>query len=750
MTRTEKRVNDMPAPSKNLIFIEKDIVFIENDVPPLQVGSYHLTATQVVPNQTPGTFTAQGTFVVQGERFSFSSDEIQSVFPPHLANGEFDGVMPHVVLNRRTLPWERALKDDDETRTYAGFTWLAVLLFDDSASPTPQQLTAKALLPPDASVPGTLPPNTLSYGVDTLLPLGFGETPDDPCTVIDIPLTVFNQIAPAAADVKYLAHIREVGVTEGVDNAVSTQQYAVILGNRIPALNTPSHAFMVSLENMADFLPDDSGAQSPQVPAGTQFVRLITYRYWTFTANNMDQTLKHLLENLNTPPPARPRITTLHLPIVGDAPDQTAVKQALAEQAAGQFTAVGATVLAQNALLMGYVPFNHHLRHGGQTFSWYRGPLAPYAIAPTVTLPLSTPDAANNYNPQTGLFDVSYGAAWQLGQLLALQNSGMANDLYQWKRGVTQQQAVAAEQALLQQALSGATFLESFLGARAAAVSQDPPPLPASVVDWFGRLGRLHGIPINYLVPDEGLLPPESIRFFYLDPNWMDALFDGAFSIGRSTTGEGSVESSYAATARALATAAARRQRPNLSTAVGGTGGAVTGFLMRSQAVAGWPNLRVKGFSDPDATQEIKKLRLSTLSNEMLLCLFDGVVASVFIREPPEQLHCSVGGIGGVYYTSLREVSDPDPGKQYTTDPAGKPRPCDPTGTLPYACITARADGQTLQVADAAASIYTRLTDDFGQTFIDGFTSAEFGLEMTEGVVEVKYKISAGSGSVTS
>ena len=40
------------------------------------------------------------------------------------------------------------------------------------------------------------------------------------------------------------------------------------------------------------------------------------------------------------------------------------------------------------------------------------------------------PDAASAYDPQTGLFDVSYGAAWQLGQLLALQNSGLANQLY--------------------------------------------------------------------------------------------------------------------------------------------------------------------------------------------------------------------------------------------------------------------------------------------------------------------------------
>lgn len=36
------------------------------------------------------------------------------------------------------------------------------------------------------------------------------------------------------------------------------------------------------------------------------------------------------------------------------------------------------------------------------------------------------------------------------------------------------------------------------------------------------------------MVADEAMLPPESIRFFYLDNSWLDALIDGAFGIGRN------------------------------------------------------------------------------------------------------------------------------------------------------------------------------------------------------------------------
>src|SRR5579871_6432114 len=67
-----------------------------------------------------------------------------------------------------------------------------------------------------------------------------------------------------------------------------------------------------------------------------------------------------------------------------------------------------------------------------------------------------------------------------------------------------------------------------------AAVGAEPPKLPDGVKKWLTRLMQLSGVPINYLVPDEAMLPPESIRFFHLDVNWIAALIDGAFSIGRN------------------------------------------------------------------------------------------------------------------------------------------------------------------------------------------------------------------------
>jgi hypothetical protein len=315
----------------------------------------------------------------------------------------------------------------------------------------------------------------------------------------------------------------------------------------------------------------------------------------------------------------------------------------------------------------------------------------------------------------------------------------MANQLYQWTRAVTLSEAIAAEDALLTQRLAGAAVFPSFLGRRSATAADPPPPLPDDVASWFGNLVTFQGVPFSYLVPDERQLPPESIRFFYVDQNWLDALIDGAFSIGRAAVSDQSLEASHAPAVRRLARSAAGRRRAS------GTPGTapVSGFLLRSQAVAGWPNLRVSGYRDTQATDAIGITRMTRLSTDTVLCLFDDVVASVYLSEPPEQLHHGVEGPSGGYYTTLRSVTGgPGPveaGQQYASAPVVVRTPCDPEGTHAWTCIPVRADGRTILVSAAAAAIETRLSTDFGQTFPRGFTAAEFALEMTSGGAKVGF-----------
>ena len=56
--------------------------------------------------------------------------------------------------------------------------------------------------------------------------------------------------------------------------------------------------------------------------------------------------------------------------------------------------------------------------------------------------------------------------------------------------------------------------------------------VPGELRRFLARLRLLHGVPFSYLVPDADLLPTESIRFFYIDRAWTDALVQGALSVG--------------------------------------------------------------------------------------------------------------------------------------------------------------------------------------------------------------------------
>ncbi|MEY2464504.1 MAG: hypothetical protein QOH64_2642, partial [Acidimicrobiaceae bacterium] len=62
--------------------------------------------------------------------------------------------------------------------------------------------------------------------------------------------------------------------------------------------------------------------------------------------------------------------------------------------------------------------------------------------------------------------------------------------------------------------------------------------LPPYLESFLAHLRVLVGVPFEYLVPDERLLPVESIRFFYLDRSWTDRLVDGVMAVGKLGTRE--------------------------------------------------------------------------------------------------------------------------------------------------------------------------------------------------------------------
>ncbi len=175
------------------------VEFIQYHQPALRDGEYKITVTQTIESskiqgQAPFT-TGEKTFHVAGERFALNPQDIHGVFPPPGSLGEHSNVFPHVIFNRSTLPWERAIDSSSEDRD---IPWLALLLFDEDEKPTPQIVTLGQLK------------NTSSYGAKfPSFNLEPGQHDDDKVTVIDVPKSLLETILPTKEDLKYLAHVRQ-------------------------------------------------------------------------------------------------------------------------------------------------------------------------------------------------------------------------------------------------------------------------------------------------------------------------------------------------------------------------------------------------------------------------------------------------------------------------------------------------------------------------------------------------------------
>jgi hypothetical protein len=178
--------------------------------------------------------------------------------------------------------------------------------------------------------------------------------------------------------------------------------------------------------------------------------------------------------------------------------------------------------------------------------------------------------------------------------------------------------------------------------------------VPADIVRAMARLRLLEGIPFSYLVPDAELTPPETIRFFYLDRNATDAIVQGALSVGTVNSADRAQLADLYATVRGEVDAAERLVRMKDSDAPAvdaagrpiGPGGDISGFVLRSRLVSGWPGMHVRAYSvdngkddvpipDVDTSpNRVRLLRMERLAPAVLFVLFDGVPKVVHLEEP--------------------------------------------------------------------------------------------------------------------
>lgn len=391
--------------------------FIQSCPPALDAGEYRITAKQSLnasdSEQLPSVVKH---FAVRGPRFSLSPNDVYSVFPANNHQGKFDNCLPQIVLTRKTLPWERTI-DGSLPKRASSDSWLALILLSDDEVPDIQHLTLKDLInPPDGTI-----------GPKITLDKVAGEAESDPCNVIDLPYELFQNIIPLKSELGYLSHARCIN---------DDTYFSVVVGNRFPkssSTGVKNSVHLISLEGLGDYF---------QAKNQNKKIRLVSLMNWSFVSLEAKYNFEDLVSNLS---PGK----TLSIP---------ASKSATTEE----------EKFVENAFNMGYSANDHYTREGEKTVSWFRGPLVPLDIDKEDISSHAVSDSALKYNPETGMFDVSYASAWQIGKLLAIQDQHFAIALLKWRRENNQTAISELSRTVLHEYSQNLTSsLKSMLGGKA-------------------------------------------------------------------------------------------------------------------------------------------------------------------------------------------------------------------------------------------------------------------------------------------
>ncbi len=216
--------------------------------------------------------------------------------------------------------------------------------------------------------------------------------------------------------------------------------------------------------------------------------------------------------------------------------------------------------------------------------------------------------------------------------------------------------------------------------------------LPPYATSFLAHLRLLVGVPFQYLIPDAAMLPPESIRFFHVDRSWTDRLVDGVLTVGEVGSREqahhhaagpalaallDTLEPSVRPAQRGLGPVASPGTAVSPGTAAPAGPGedpAVTGFLLRSALVSGWPQMEVRAYR---SAVKLTLLRLELLSPGVLIALFAGIPDRIELEEPHHGMQLGVlAGDNGVFAVGPRGPDGmPTPGDLFPvavrgTDPS--------------------------------------------------------------------------------
>lgn len=621
---------------------------------------------------------------VSGPRFVFAPSEISAIFPPRDSFGEWDNVLPHIELNPSTLPWQRSSGAADDTTP-----WLALLLFqedewNDSTKVVAEKVSWEALRD-ELKLPHEISDRPENDGAKN-------DKPFFTVQALRIEETFLKKIMPTENDLSLLTHVRV-----GHDRHGEDRERAIVVCNRLPRKGARAMIHLISLEQHLN----RDGSFDPKLATDGK-VPLLSIHSWQFTCpadeqfkvspkaiGRLEEPLKAKISQAFSTSEQRDElyrsrqsflaaveasgeefkraemdklINVCHIQSetfkgLMDALDFGWLKNPVRDTPSGSPSQDHSSGLQQSAKMFeaGSVPVAHGIRGGGKTVSWYHGPLiADRKFNEKLEsplrdkLPIRNGDQLLLYNQKTQMLDASYSSAWELGRLITLGDPRTSQQIAQWKTSHAREMALA-EQNLW---FSHIPFTDSKF------VHEHGGQIEENLQKYFADLSLLHGVPFQYLIPHERMLPDESLRFFAVDQLWVDCLLDGAFSIGRTTRFDQERESST--DTRQLPPH--KLTRPTLS-----------GVLLRSDLVSGWPLLQLEAYNSDRPMEKLtdrnrlKLLRFEKLGTNVAVAIFEGSLKAFSLHLQPEALHFGFSRESAGKREYSKEVKDPATGSELDT-----------------------------------------------------------------------------------
>ncbi|MEU3232786.1 hypothetical protein [Nocardiopsis alba] len=719
--------------------------FFDHRIPSLSGGKYRITVTQDIEeiDTARDLPPAVQPFDVRTERFVLGEDDVRACYPVPDTVGDYKHLLAHITTELPALAWSRQLPGRERATP-----WTALLVFrEDELPDDPEALglvepcTVRTLLDGelDGSPPG-IAPGTI-----------FDDEWDLVCDTVRVPGDLFAAMLPRAEEAALLAHVREGGPPDAThvpsgyedDPPREDELTSVMVANRFPATNGTHAVHLVSLEGWEHLL--DGGA-----PEGE--VRLVSLWSWSFTAKS-DRTkgFGDVVQNLATE--GLPEGEQPDLLLRSRVPEGSPSTEA--ERTAREYLANGYTPLAQR---MESGEAGYAFYRGPLTAAPAR-PL-PDDLPPR----FDSGNSALIYLAEYGIFDATYAAAFTLGRTLALADAEFRRHLLAYRsaaRSATRRLAALPDTGNL--SVSDTASLLRTGGARrsfdrllttdggremTAALTGAGPALLAGrrrvrtrstgpvrvrtadlktmvaggrtraalasvlseelepVTAWLDRLRLLEQVPFDHLVPtfderdDEGALPPESIRFAYVDPGWIRAAVDGALSVGVGHVLDSALN----------------------ELAAEGTVSAASAVLVRSEVVPNWPDTLYTAHREGEEVTEVRRARVG---EDLLLFLYPEVVDAFAITEPPQGLHFGLDSLGQLTARNLdpergevgAELDDPFPRETHAFDRFLR----NPTDAALGADVIAVTEGPEPLVPALAEAVG-----------VDDLTPARFALQMVD------------------